>query len=382
MSPFNQQKKTTLEKNLAKQIKTLEYEVNTLPAASRRKKDKKNSETFFIVFAITALIGVIIFGLGGWLTVALLGTVLSVIIVESVLLLSAATRFFALPLYNPYLWTRDLFSAKKIKIQNKEYDQCCKNLIELKELAAEKNYLSTKINFKLNNLIKCFPFKLFVQGNADFMQLGLKDQLQRLEQQKKNHPTYSRKQKAEQSWNKIFQYSAITSCVGISLYAFAFIMLLMASTPISLGPLLPFFVTSTSMVAMLIAGPVTLSKLLHGAYFWMRDLFSSAEIKAENKQYAQLEKTINELKKLEQRQSQLNVKINNKLKEFSDTLTPTIDEKGMTENLPNNLECNGENNNKFCKYGVMFPKESTKLQPLYALQTLAPCKYDTQHRYS
>lgn len=233
MEKIEQQTIAEFKKKLAKKIKQLEDEIKTLPAYARRKKDEKNWETFFTITAFIALAGIYIIGIAGWLVVAVTGTLLSFILVESGLFLSLAIGFNAWPLYNVCLWARDLFSSEKIKSQNKDYDQCLKNLIELKGLAAEKNGLSAEINFKLNNAIKCFRSEFFAQRNIEFTQLDLNKQISRLEQEKKNHPAYSRKQKDKHTWSKIFQYSAATSCAGLGLYAVAFIM--MMGAPPALG---------------------------------------------------------------------------------------------------------------------------------------------------
>ncbi|WP_342219587.1 hypothetical protein [Rickettsiella endosymbiont of Miltochrista miniata] len=339
MAKIKQQKITELQKNLAKKIKQLKDEIKKLPAYVRRKKDEKNWETFFLTFAFISLTGIMIFGTGGWLAVAASGALLTLIIVESGLFLSLAIGFSAWPVYNVYLWARDLLSAEKIKSQNKDYDQCHKNLIELKALAAEKNYLSAKINFKLNNAIKCFPSGLFAQENANFAQLGLTDQIHRLEQQKKKLPAYSRKQKDKHIWDKIFRYSAAISCAGLGLYAIAFIMTAGASASIVMGPVFPVLVIIEAINVLIIIGPVLVSSVLHASYLCIRDLFSSAEIKAKNKEYAQLKKTISELKKLDKQDSQLDEKINSKLHELEDTKpSQTSDEKETTKNLSVNTE--------------------------------------------
>lgn len=336
MKKFAQQ--TELEKKLAELVKKLENEIKKLPAYARRKKDEKNWETFFTILAFIALVGIVIFGIGGWMAVAITGALLTLITVESGLFLSIAIGFSAWPIYNFYLWTRDLFSSEKIKSQNKDYDQCRKNLIELKELAAKRNYLATEIDFKLNNAIKCFPSKLFDQVKADFVIDDLKDQIQRLEQEKKNHPAYSRKQNDKENWSKIFRYSGMASCVGLDLYLIAFIVMIGGPSAIALGPIFPALVVIEAIIALIIIGPVLLSSILHAVYLGVRDLFSSAKIKAENEQYVDLEKNIAELKKLDEQLSQLDEKINSKLQESTDANLVSIhntDEKENNEKLLN-----------------------------------------------
>jgi hypothetical protein len=334
-----QQKITELEKNLANKIKELEEEIKELPASARRKKDEKNWQTFFTYFLFTALVGVVIFGTGGWMAVALTGALLTLIIVESGLFLSVAIGFSAWPLYNAYLWTRDLLSSEKIKDQNKYYDQCVKNLIELKELAAEKNYLSEKINAKLNKAVTCFPSNLLPQVLDNFEQLNLNDQIQRLEQLKENHPAYSRKQKDKKNWKAIFSYSAMVSVLGVGIYFTGFIM--MAGIPITLllGPIVPVLVVIEAISALILVGPIAVSSGLHAAYLWIRDVCSASEIKTENKQYANLEKTIAELKKLEKKLSPLNKTIMSKL-QIGSKLPST------PENLSDNAESNNAENEK------------------------------------
>ncbi|MEN9450914.1 MAG: hypothetical protein RJA83_1532 [Pseudomonadota bacterium] len=358
MEKFAQQKITELEKNLAKKIKNLRHAITTLPAYARRKKDKKNWETFFTVFAFSALVGIVICGTGGWLAVAVSGTLLALIIVESGLLLSLAIGFSAWPVYNIYLWTRDLFSSEKIKNQDKHYDQCQKNLLELKELAAEKNYLSEKIYIKLNYAIKRFPSAISTQGIADFVQLDLRDQIQRLEQKKKNYSTYSRIQKDKKNWGKVMQYSGMFSLIAVSIFFIGFVMLAAAPVTILSGPVFPVLVVTESILALLVVGPVAVSSFLHVSYLFARNLFSSAAIKAENKEYAQLEKTIAELKKLDKQDSQLDEKIQSKLQVGVDnnfvTAKDTNDFQLETNSAKNSGIYSENNNNYFNKYGPMF----------------------------
>ncbi len=374
MAKIKQQKISELQKNLTKKIKQLKDEIKVLPAYPRRKKDEKNWETFFVTFAFISLTGIMIFGTG-WLAVAASGTLLTLIIVEAGLFSSLAIGFSAWPMYNTYLWIRDLFSSEKIKSQNKAFDQCHKNLLELNALAAEKNYLSAKINFKLNNAIKCFPSKLFAQENADFAQLGLTDQIQRLEQQKKNHPAYSRRQKDKENWVKIFRYSAAISCAGVG-FPLAFFMM-PGLWPLISGPLFPVLVVTGPIIVLLIVGPVTVSSLLHASYLLVRDLLSSAEIKIENKQYAQLEKAITELKKLDKQQSQLEEKIESKLQVGVDnnfvTAKDTNDLRLATNSAKNSGIYSEYNNNYFNKYGPMFSENfplAHQAEPISECQSL------------
>lgn len=137
------------EKKLTKKIKQLKYELETLPADARRKKDEKNWEIFFTIFIFTALAGIFIFGTGGWLAVALMGTALPVIIVESGLVLSVAIGFSAWPLYNAYLWVRDSFRSAEIKAENKQYTQLEKTIAELKKLDEQQSQLDVSIDSKL-----------------------------------------------------------------------------------------------------------------------------------------------------------------------------------------------------------------------------------------
>jgi hypothetical protein len=149
MEKFAQQTITKPERSLAELIKRLADEIKKLPAYARRKKDEKNWETFFTIFAFIALAGIIIFGSGGWMAVAVSGALLTLIIVESGLFLSLAIGFSAWPIYNLYLWTRDLFSSAEIKAENKQYAQLEKTIAELKTLNKQQNKLDEKINSKL-----------------------------------------------------------------------------------------------------------------------------------------------------------------------------------------------------------------------------------------
>lgn len=332
MKKLAQQSITELKKKLAKKIKQLEDEIKTLPAYDRRKKDEKNWKTFSAIIALTALAGIYIFGIAGWLAAAATGTLLTLIIVESGLFLSIAIHLNAWPLYNIYLWTRDLFSSEKIKSQNKDYDQCHNTLIELKKLATKKNDLSTEISFKLNKAIKCFQSEFFSQRSIEFTSRDLNDQIYQLEQEKKKHPAHSRKQQAKHHWSNIFRYSAMVSVMGVEIYFFGVILM---STTLLWGPIVPVLMIMEAVLALLIIGPIMVSSLLHGTYLWMRDLFSAAEIKAENKQYAQLEKTIAELKILDKQQSKLDKldeKITRKLHELGGVnLVQTTEEQEKAE---------------------------------------------------
>ncbi|WP_342146198.1 hypothetical protein [Rickettsiella endosymbiont of Aleochara curtula] len=355
MKQFEQKKTTAIKSNIAKKIKLLGKKLKTHPAHARRKKDKENWETFFTVSVFIALAGTMIFGIGGWLAVAASGTLLSLIIVESGLFSSLAMGFSAWPVYNTYLWMRDLFSSEKIKSQNKDYDRCHKNLLELKELVAEKNYLITKINAHLKNAIQCLPPNLSSQEETDFLQRDFSSQVSYLEQKKKKLPAYSRRQKDKENWAKIFTYSFMASCAGMGLYAVALIMMMGGPPAILLGPIFPGLLIVEGIFALIILIPVIIGSVLHAAYLGMRDLFSSVEIKAENKQYAQLKKTIAELKKLDKQQSQLDASINSKLLGLEDvSSTHTMSEKEMTDNL----RSNDAKNNHFNKYGPMFSEQS------------------------
>ena len=323
MAKIKQQKKTELQNNLAKKTKQLRDKIKALPAYPRRKKDEKNWETFFVTFAFISLTGIMIFGTGGWLAVAVSGTLLTLIIVEAGLFSSLAIGFSAWPMYNTYLWIRDLFSSEKTKSQNKDFDQCYKNLLELKALAAEKSDLMVKINAHLKNAIQCLPSNLSSQEETEFFQLSLTKQIEKLEKEKQILPAYFRKQADKGNWDGIFLFSMLTSCVG---FPFCFIIMLTIPVPTFLGPALSFLIFHLSIEPLNWFGPVTFGSLLHGAYVYTRDLFSSAEIKAENKQYAQFTKTIRELKKLDKQNSQLDATINSKLQMPVDALTQTTDQ--------------------------------------------------------
>lgn len=360
MKQIEQKKITDIKSNIAKKIKLLRKTLETHPAYPRRKKDEANWETFFTISVFIALAGIIIFGTGGWLAVAASGTLLSLIIVESGLFSSLAMGFSAWPVYNTYLWMRDLFSSEKIKNQNKDYDRCHKNLLELKELAAEKNYLSAKINIQLNNATQCLISIVSGQEKTDFLQLGLTKQIEKLEKEKRILPAYSRKQKDKHTRSKIFQYSVMTSCAGLGLYAIVFIIMAGIPAPILLGPILPFLILHLSITLLVSFGPVTFGSLLYGAYVYTRDLFSSAEIKAENKQYAQLTKTIRELKKLDKQDSQLDTTINSKIEGMDGNLAQTTDDQ-KTGKFCDSLQINATKNNiNWINYKPLFSVPSNQ----------------------
>lgn len=339
MVKIDKRKTTILEKKLAKTIEQLNNEIKKLPAHARRRNDEKNRRFFFIVLTVISLIGIASFGILGWLSVAMLPALSTLIITESGLFASFAIGLSARPLYNTYLWIRDLFSAEKIKIQNKDYDQCWQTLIELRTLALEKNDLSETIKRTLNEATtKYFPFVISDQGSASFKQLSLHEQIQRLQQEKERHPAYIRKKSDQPIFDKSLLCAIAISFVGLGLYTIAFAMLGAAPALMVLGPLLPFFLAHTLMVVLLAAGPITITSLLCTAYFSLRDLFSSAEIKAENKHCAQLEKTIDELKELAYKKIRLDEKINSKLKRDERCLAPPTGEQGNTEKLAESTE--------------------------------------------
>lgn len=149
MAQLNQQKLTEFEKKLAKKISLLNKKIKKLPAYSRRKKDEENWQDFFTFFLFIALAGIVIIGTGGWLAVAASGTLLSLIIVESGLFLSIAIVFSAWPLFNAYLWIRDLFCSAEIKVENKQYAQLKKVIADLKNLDEQVSHLDQMINCKL-----------------------------------------------------------------------------------------------------------------------------------------------------------------------------------------------------------------------------------------
>lgn len=355
MKQYKQQKITKLQKNLADKIRQLKDEIKNLPAYVRRKKDKKNWETFFTIFAFAALIGIVICGTAGWLAVAVSGTLLALIIVESGLFLSLAIGFSAWPVYNIYLWTRDLFSSEKIKSQNKHYDQCQKNLIELKELAAEKQFFATIINCKLNNALQYCRSELS-QGNAEFIQLSLKDKIKRLEKEMQNLPAYSRKQKDKENWNKIFQYSAMASCAGIGLYVLITLFFMATPPAILLGPSFLALLMIETIIALIVVGPAALGSFVHAMYLGVRDLFSSAEIREQNKHYAQFEKIITELKQWDEKLNQLDKKIESKLQACVDNNFVAVkdtNEVSLKTNPVKDSQIFSEDKN-FNKYGLMF----------------------------
>ncbi len=357
MKQFEQKKTTAIKSNIAKKIKLLGKKLKTHPAHARRKKDKENWETFFTVSVFIALAGTMIFGIGGWLAVAASGTLLSLIIVESGLFSSLAMGFSAWSVYNTYLWMRDLFSSEKIKSQNKDYDRCHKNLLELQELAAEKNDLITKINAHLKNAIQCL---LSSQEETDFLQRDFSSQVRYLEQKKKKLPAYSRRQKDKENWAKIFTYSFMASCAGMGLYAVALIMMMGGPPAILLGPIFPALLIVEGIFALIILSPVIIGSVLYAAYLGMRDLFSPVKIKAENKQYAQFKKTIAELKKLDKQDSQLDTTINSKIEGMDGNLAQTTDDQ-KTGKFCDSLQINATKNNiNWINYKPLFSVPSNQ----------------------
>lgn len=302
MASLKQQKKTdTLGKKLANKIKRLEHEINELPAYPRRKKDKKIREIFRIVLIITALMGILTFG-AGCFAVTPLGTILSPIILGAGLFLSLAIGLSADLLHRAYVGIRDLFAPEKIKIQNKDYDNGKKSLIELQALLLIKGDLSKKIKKKIS-LVK----DLLIPKQ------DVNTTIKALETIQKNHPTRTRKQKDKENWAKLFRYSHIAALVGIGIYFIGFIMLgSLLSASLFLGLVIPPLFVLFAISISILTAPLIINSVVYAAYLGLRNLFN-AEIRSENKQYHKLGKIIHELEKLSEKQDELDSLIKCKL---------------------------------------------------------------------
>lgn len=301
---------TALEEKLAIKIKQLERQITEHAAYTRKKIEKKKREIFFTVFIIAALTGVVIFG-AGWLAVALLGTALSIIVVESGLFLSLGLALNADLFYRVYIGIRDLSASEKIKIQNKDYDSLKKELVDIKKLFLLKTALSKKIGAQLDEVIQLSAIK---HGSADFIQLGLKKQIEQLKQEKQNHPAYDRRLSDQENWSKLTRWSFISSTVG---YFLSFILFGNLLIPLSL-PIFPVISMINFILILVLIAPIAINSLLYTSYLLVRNALSAPKIKVENKEYAQLEKVIAKLDKLSQQQDKLDKGIKEKLQE-SDT---------------------------------------------------------------
>jgi hypothetical protein len=299
-------------KKLTSKIQQLNSDLKQHPARDRKKADERNRETLLVVLLVITLTGILIFG-AGWLAVALLGTALPIIIVESGLFLSVAVGFSSGFLHKAYIGIRDLFASEKIKNQNKDYDSLQKRLVNIKKLLFVETVLSGKIDTQLNEVIQLTAIK---QRNPDFLNLSLKDQISQLKEGKQNHPAYERKLKDKKNWFKLIRYAGITSIMAVCT---SFISILMGGGlsffPLLIGPVFPAVAMIESMLILILIAPIAVSSLLYGSYLLVRDIFSPPKIKAENKEYAQLEKIIDKLDKLSRQQDALDLIIENQLHE-------------------------------------------------------------------
>ncbi|WP_171910131.1 hypothetical protein, partial [Rickettsiella grylli] len=294
-----------------------------------------------------------------------LGTALSIIIVEAGLLSSLSFPFIALPLYNVYLGIRNVFNSEKIKNQSKVYDQCQRVLMTLKKLALKKEILLAKRDIQLASAINSFLPTLSFQEKATFSELSLKDQIKRFKQQMNSHPAYLRKQKEKQIWDKIFRYSAIFSCIGITLSAITLLMIQMLSYSIFLAPILSVGVIGVSIgLGLIFLGPVLLSTFGYPIYWRMRHSFSEVKAKAEHRHYSTLKKNITELEKLEKQLNQLDTKIDDALQLSVESLTQVNhalkQEKDNVDVLKNDP-----------LHVVKFDNGMNHYGPLFSLSTLA-----------
>lgn len=313
---FEQQKKTDLKKRLLRKLNELNEQINRLPAASRRKKDKKNRAVFSSVLIIVALVGIIVFGIG-WLAVALLGTVLSVAIIETGLFLSLGMGFGANLLHQVYTGIRDLFASEKIKIQNKVYDNLQKDCLELQALCVEKVILSKKIKTTLN-LAKHLEIAQLDVKDLKSAQFDLNDTLKNLKAKQKKHPVYARRQKDQKNWARIFRYSEMTSLIEIGIYMCALTLGVLFPGSLFLVPVvLSSFAVLTSIAVSIFIGPIAVSSLLYAGYLFIRNALSS-----EHKEYNKLEKIIRKLEKLSQQQDRLDQLIKGKVQDGVNDFEP------------------------------------------------------------
>lgn len=349
MLQFNWKKIIELEERLAKKIKRLADEINQHPAARRKKQDEINREDFSTVFLLAGLMGIIIFG-AGWLVVALSGTLLSLIIVETGLFSSMAIGFNGKPLYNAYLWIRDLLSTEKIKNQNKDFDQIYKQLLELEALAAKKSVLIARINYQLNKALQWLPSKLFSEAKNELEQLPLKEQIQKLEQKRQTLPAYRRREKDRRVSNEINEHWKFY-LLGAVFGNVILILVLLVYPPLVLLAPSTMALLFIPIAIALAFGPIIVSNIMRMTYLWMRDVFSSPEIKAENEQLTQIEKTIDKLFDLEKQLQHLAKTIFNQL-ESMDNLSQSDVAPEKAQSMAKGLKI--DNFEKNVKYGPLF----------------------------
>ena len=351
MHRLESKKITELEKRLTEKIRLLKQSVKSHPAYSRRKKDEKNRQDFSAIFLFLTLLGIMFFG-SGWLVVALSGTVLSLVIVELGLFLSIGLGFSGNALYNTFLWLRDVFASQKIKNQNKDFDQMDNQLRELERLAAKKSFFKARINYQLNYILQWLPAKFFAKESAEFEQLPLKEQIQRLEQTRRELPAYARRKKDQQVSDKIKQYWEYYLLGLVFLSAIIIFFELFCPPIILLIP--PIMVLLLIPIAIAIAfGPFIASHIGRMSYLLIRDVFSSAAIKAENKQLTQLERVLDILINLENQLEKIAKKILDKL-EPVDVFMQSTEVNKIKEDLAEASKDNHSENKGSFKYGAIF----------------------------
>lgn len=311
MQKLSQHELIELKKSLIKKIQLLQASIKQLPAYPRRKKDEENRQSFSTAFLLAAFLGIVIFS-SGWLLVAASLTILSVAIVESGLYLSIALGFIGKPLFSSYLWLRDVLSSEKIKNQNKDFDQMDNQLRELEKLAAKVSFLMTRIDYQLNDVCQWLPSKLVVNENTEFKQLSLKEQIIQLEQIRRKLPAYARRKKDQQVSDKINECWKYYS-LGLLFIGIILMLTLLLYPPITLLVTPTMALLFIPMALTVAFGPILASNIANMTYLFIRDLFSPAAVKTENKQLTQLEKAIDKLIDLENQLKHIAKAILNKL---------------------------------------------------------------------
>lgn len=353
MYALKSKKIAELEKSLAEKISLLKERIKKHPAYSRRKRDKKNREEFSEFFLFTALMGVMIFG-SGWLAVALSGTILSLVIVESGLFLSVALCCSGESLYNAFLGLRDAFVSQKIKNQNKDFDHMDNQLLQLEKLATQKSFLKARIDKQLNFVLQWLPSKFFSEENTKFEELSLKEQIQQLAQIRRELPAYTRRKKDRQVSDEINKYWK-NYLLGLAFLGAVVIFIEFFCPPLTLL-IPPTIVLLFIPIAIAVAfGPILASNIGRGTYLFIRDVFSSKAIRAENKQLTQLEKTLSKLIYLENQLEQTDKAILNKL-EPVDVSMQNAEVNKVKEDFSKDSESNHSENKEKFKYGAMFPE--------------------------
>ncbi len=227
-------------------------------------------------------------------------------------------------------------------------------LLELESLAAKKSFLIARINYQLNDVLQWLPSRFFSEENTEFESLSLKKQMRRLEQTRRELPAYRRRKKDRQVSDEINEYWKYY-LLGLIFLGAILIFFELFYPPIVL--LIPatmalLFIPITIAIAF---GPIMASNIGRISYLFIRDLFSSKTIKAENKQLTQLERALAKLVDLENQLEQVSKKIFDKLESVDISMQNAEVNKVKGGFFKDSKSSPSESKNSF-KYGAMFPE--------------------------